>query len=310
MSFFVPMKISSKNKQYLSLIIKILIVVAAFYFIYAQLSKSAALNWDQVQNSNASVSMLIFIVYLSLQNRFLEILKWQNLISSFQKISIFESTKQVLASLTLGMVTPNGIGEYAGKALYYKKDKTKNILFLNVICNGIQLILSVFFGLIGLLYLGYSKWVFIVLGIVLVLFLFSFILKKIAIKGYSLTTFVEKINEIPKAIHQKNMFFGLLRYLTFSHQYYFLFLIFDVQLPYLTLMAAISAVYFVSSSLPAFQFLDFAVKGSVAVFFMGKLGVNDWIVVLVAAIMWFLNVVLPVCIGIFYVLKYKIIERQ
>ena len=304
------MKISSKNKQYLSLIIKILIVVAAFYFIYAQLSKSAALNWDQVQNSNASVSMLIFIVYLSLQNRFLEILKWQNLISSFQKISIFESTKQVLASLTLGMVTPNGIGEYAGKALYYKKDKTKNILFLNVICNGIQLILSVFFGLIGLLYLGYSKWVFIVLGIVLVLFLFSFIFKKIAIKGYSLTTFVEKINEIPKVIHQKNMFFGLLRYLTFSHQYYFLFLIFGVQLPYLTLMAAIAAVYFVSSSLPAFQFLDFAVKGSVAVFFMGKLGVNDWIVVLVAAIMWFLNVVLPVCIGIFYVLKYKIIERQ
>ena len=304
------MKISSKNKQYLSLIIKILIVVAAFYFIYAQLSKSAALNWDQVQNSNASVSMLIFIVYLSLQNRFLEILKWQNLISSFQKISIFESTKQVLASLTLGMVTPNGIGEYAGKALYYKKDKTKNILFLNVICNGIQLLLSVFFGLIGLLYLGYSKWVFIVLGIVLVLFLFSFIFKKIAIKGYSLTTFVEKINEIPKVIHQKNMFFGLLRYLTFSHQYYFLFLIFGVQLPYLTLMAAIAAVYFVSSSLPAFQFLDFAVKGSVAVFFMGKLGVNDWIVVLVAAIMWFLNVVLPVCIGIFYVLKYKIIERQ
>jgi hypothetical protein len=74
-------------------------------------------------------------------------------------------------------------------------------------------------------------------------------------------------------------------------------------------MSAIAAMYFVSSSLPAFQFLDFAVKGSVAVFFMGKLGINEWIVVLIAAIMWFLNVVLPVCIGIFYVLKFKISEK-
>ena len=98
---------------------------------------------------------------------------------------------------------------------------------------------------------------------------------------------------------------AILRYLVFSHQYYFLFLAFDVDLPYLILISAISSVYFLASSLPTFQFLDFAVKGSVAVYFFGILGVNEWVVVFVTTLMWFLNVVLPVIIGSYYVLNFK-----
>ncbi len=307
------MNLSNKNKQYLSFLVKILVVVGAFYFIYEQLSKNEALNWKQLQllqNRNTSIWLFIFIVYLSFQNRFLEILKWQNLVGSFEKISVSTATKHVLASLTLGMVTPNGIGEYAGKAFYFDKSQTKNVLFLNVVCNGIQLIYSVVFGLIGLCVLGYGKWVMVVVALAIVLFVVLFYLKKTTIKGYSVTSFLNKINEISKAIHRNNMFLALLRYVTFSHQYYFLLLYFGVELPYFTLISAIIAVYLVSSSLPAFQFLDFAIKGSVAVFFMSKIGINELIVVLVTTIMWFLNVVLPVCIGIFYVLKFKLNRNQ
>jgi hypothetical protein len=130
--------------------------------------------------------------------------------------------------------------------------------------------------------------------------------KKIKIKGYSIEKLIQKINEIPKSIHKKNFFLGICRYLVFSHQYYFLFLVFDVDLPYITLMANITAVYFLASSLPSFQFLDFAVKGSVALFFFEKLGVNEWIVVFISTLMWFLNVVIPVAIGIYFVLSFKI----
>jgi hypothetical protein len=102
------------------------------------------------------------------------------------------------------------------------------------------------------------------------------------------------------------MVLGLCRYLVFSHQYYFLFLAFDVDLPYLMLMSAITSVYFLASSLPTFQFLDFAVKGSVAVYFLSLLGVNQWIVVFITTLMWFLNVVLPVVFGSYFVLNFKI----
>jgi hypothetical protein len=300
--------IPHKAKQFLVFSVKLLIVVGAFYFIYNQLATNDKLDWDKfltLVKEKQSVLGILFLLSFSVANRYLEILKWQNLVSFLRKISVGESTKQVLGALTAGIFTPNGLGEYAGKALYFEKKDTKKVIFLNLICNGIQMILTIIFGTIGLFIIGYWKWALAIVGLSIFFILFSFLSKKITIKGYSIGKLLEKINEIPKAIHNKNIVLAICRYLVFSHQYYFLFLAFDVDLPYLTLMATIAAVYFLASSLPSFQFLDFAVKGSVAVFFFGKLGVNEWIIIFISTLMWFLNVVIPVVIGSYYVLVFK-----
>ncbi|MEO8254498.1 MAG: hypothetical protein ABI554_08925 [Flavobacterium sp.] len=306
--------IPHKTKQFLVLLIKILIVAAAFYFIYNQLANNNQLDWQKFMvlfQKNQSVSGIVFILLLSVLNRYFEILKWQNLAQYIRKITIAESTQQVLAALTAGLFTPNGVGEYAGKALFFNKSETKKVVFLNLICNGIQMVLTVIFGIFGLLYFN-TKFnvitpttVLILFGIFTALFLLLFSIKKITIKGYSIEKLIHKINEIPKSIHQKNILLGACRYLVFSHQYYFLFLAFDVHLPYLMLISTIASVYFLASSLPTFQFLDFAVKGSVAIYFFGILGINQWIVVFISTLMWFLNVVIPVVIGSYYVLMYK-----
>ena len=303
--------IPHKAKQFLVLLVKLLIVGSAFYFIYSQLVNNDELDWEKfiiLFRKNQSVSGISFILLLSVLNRFFEILKWQNLVSYLHKINLPESTQQVLGALTAGLFTPNGVGEYAGKALFFEKSKTKKIVFLNLICNGIQMILSVILGTIGFWVLGYGLWVLVILFSSFAFCLLGFGLKKIKIKGYSIEKLIHKINEIPKAIHQKNIFLAVCRYLIFSHQYYFLFLAFDVDLPYLTMMATIASVYFLASSLPTFQFLDFAIKGSVAVYFFGILGVNEWVVVFISTLMWFLNVVLPVIIGSYYVMNYKILS--
>ena len=300
--------ISHKTKQFLVLLIKILIVVGAFYFIYNELANNSKLDWNKfsiVFEKNQSVFGIVFILYLSFQNRFLEILKWQNLVSTFKKISVAEASKQVLAALTAGIFTPNGIGEYAGKALYYEKEKTTEILFLNLICNGIQLILTVIFGILGLWHLGFGIWVAKLIALILLVFIILLLLKKVTIKGYSINDFIFKINQIPKKINLKNIYMAIARYLTFSHQYYFLFLAFDVHLSYLSMMATIATVYFLASSLPNFQFLDFAVKGSIGIYFYSLLGVNQWIVIFITTLMWFLNIVIPIAIGSFYVLNFK-----
>lgn len=300
--------IPHKAKQFLVFLIKLLVVTAAFYFIWQQLAHNEKLDWNKfwiLLKEKQSVWGILFLLSFSVANRFLEILKWQNLVSFLQPISLGESTKQVLGALTAGIFTPNGLGEYAGKALYFDKKKTKKIIFLNLICNGIQMVLTVIFGTFGLFILGYWKWGLAILGLSILFILFSFVSREIRIKGYSIEKLLSKINEIPKPIHTKNNLLALCRYLVFSHQYYFLFLAFDIDLPYLTMMATIATVYFLASSLPSFQFLDFAIKGSVAVFFFGKLGVNEWIVIFISTLMWFLNVVLPVVLGSYYVLKFK-----
>jgi hypothetical protein len=75
--FFVSMiSIPHKTKQSLVLLIKLLIVGAAFYFIYNQLANSDALDWEKFiilfkKNRSAGI---IFILLLSVLNHFLEIL--------------------------------------------------------------------------------------------------------------------------------------------------------------------------------------------------------------------------------------------
>ena len=307
-------RISKKTKEFSVLIAKVLIVGGAFWFIYSQLANNEKLDWNNfllLLDRKKSFFRTLFLLSFSFFNRYFEILKWKNLVQVIHKISTKEATAQVLGALTASIFTPNGIGEYGAKALYFKKEKAKKVVFLNLICNGIQMVLTIIFGFLGLLYFNYkfpvvsTNTILLVLVIFGTIFMLLFVLKKITIKGYSLQKIFQKINEIPKRIHRKNLFLAIGRYLIFSHQYYFLFLAFDVDLPYLTLMATITTVYFLASSLPTFQFLDFAVKGSVAVYFFGILGINEWVVVFIATLMWFLNVVLPVLMGSFYVLNFK-----
>jgi hypothetical protein len=301
--------ISHKAKQFFIFTIKLLIVIGAFYFIYNQIAENSKLDWHKFQNlvlEKTSIITILFVLLFSISNRYFEILKWQNLVSFIKPISVGEASKQVLGALTTGIFTPNGLGEYAGKALFFKKTQSKKVVFLNLICNGIQMIITIGFGTIGLLVLGYNLWVIGIIAFILGFIFIAYFSKNITIKGYSIQKLFYKINEIPKKIHQKNIFLGVCRYLIFSHQYYILFLVFDVNLPYLTLISSIAAVYFLASSLPSFQFLDFAVKGSVAVFFFGKFGINEWIVIFISMLMWFLNVVLPVIIGSYYVMRFKL----
>lgn len=290
-----------------------MVVGGAFYFIKNQLADKD-FNWDIVsqtlQQPNAwiLVSMLLLLTFL---NRFLEILKWQNLVQVVKPISIWESTKQVLIGITFGIVTPNGIGEYAGKAWFYDKKHAVKIVFLNAVCNGIQVIFSVAFGLIGTFYINSlhqfidTKYILLFFGVLIALILVLFSVKNIRIKGYSLQTFFRSLNEIPKKIHRKNIFLALLRYFVLIHQYFILYTLFNVEIPYFVLLAVVASIYLLASSLPNFQAVDFALKGSIAIYLFGFFGVDGWIVTLVAALIWLLNLVIPISVGSVFLLLFN-----
>lgn len=301
-------QISYKAKQFLVLTAKFLVVGLAFWFIYKKLSDTDWLNWSDFQNilkENFTIGSILLILLLSVANRFFEILKWKNLANLLAPVSVFQATQQVLSALVFALFTPNGLGEYGAKTLFFPKSKAKNVVFLNFVCNGIQMIITILLGIFGLLILGYYHWFFGISGAVFLGFLFVFFSRKFTVKGYSVSKLIQKINEIPKRIHQNNTVLGAGRYLAFSHQQYYLFLLLGVDLPYVLLMASIMTVYFLASCLPNFQFLDFVVKGGVAVYFFGMLGINEWVVMLVVLLMWLLNVVLPVVVGSFFVIKFR-----
>jgi hypothetical protein len=110
------------------------------------------------------------------------------------KISKAEATKQVLA-LTAGLFTPNGIGNTQVKPCSLINQLLKKVLFLNLICNGIQMILTDFWGF-GLLYFNAKFNLIQTRTAALLLCNFPLIpcrlfLKKF-IKGYSIEKLLQK----------------------------------------------------------------------------------------------------------------------
>lgn len=307
-----------KAKHLLIAAVKLLVVGGAFYFIWSRLAHDEKLDWHlfskALKQTNASW-LCAGLLMLTFLNRFLEILKWHTLANTLKPLSLKQAAAQVLAAVTAALFTPNGIGEYAAKALYFEKKQAKQVVFLNLVCNGVQLLLAVFGGIAGLVYFNSNyhavpqRLLLVILGLAVAIILLMSALRKVAIKGYSLRRLISKVNALPQPAHQKNLLFALLRYAVLMHQYYLLFLLFNVGTPYPLLLAAIAATYFVGSSLPSFQFLDFAVKGGIGVFFFGLIGVSEWIVVLVSTLIWLLNTVLPVIAGSYFVFRFKAVAK-
>ncbi len=303
----------TKIKQFFLLILKIIIVGLAVFFINKQLSEKEW-NWEiitqAVQRKN-SYLFILAIVTLTFLNRFVEILKWQNLASTIKQIGIWQSTKEVLIAITIGLFTPNGIGEYAGKALFYPKQKAANVVFLNAICNGIQVFFALSFGLLSTMilqntyhFLPKYSLVLVVLGIIATLSLL-FIFRTISIKGYSLQKLIDELRKIPSKIHKKNIFRAFMRYVILLHQYVLLYYFFDVNVSYFSLLMIVSCIYLLASSLPNFHAIDFALKGSIAIYLFQFYHVDAWIVTIVATSIWLLNLVLPISFGSILLLFYN-----
>ena len=316
--YFVTMiAISHKAKQFLLVLVKLLIVSGALYYIVNQLQGEKAIAWRLISDY-FSIKSLFFLLVLSILNWGFEILKWQHLVSSFTKISFLEAVKQSLGSLTASIFTPNRIGEYGAKALYFDKKKVKKIIFLNFIGNSSQMLVTTFFGVLGFIIsrIAVSEtmlWVNLKFSLLhllpLALFLFVvyliFRFRNVTIYGLSLQKISDAFRKLSIGFHVTTLQLSILRYLIFAHQFYFLLLIFGVEISYSLALATIFLMYFLASIIPSIHLMDVAIKGSVALFLFGKLEVLEWKIITITSVMWFFNLVIPVVIGSFFVMKYQ-----
>ncbi len=314
-----------KIKQFFFVLIKLSIVFGAFYFIYNKLTTNNDLDFSAFvaflqKNKIFSLKNVLFLLFITFLNWFLEIYKWQILVSSIKKISFLEALKQSLGALTASLFTPNRIGDYGAKALYFTSEYRKRIVLLNFIGNMMQMAITILFGVFGLYYfvsayqvdfnfLRVSKFL-ITIAVISILTVFGFKQKRFKIKGFS----IEKVRGFIKNTSVKIKIYtftlSLLRYLIFSFQFYFLLGIFGMELTYFQAMIAITSMYLISSVIPSIFIFDVIIKGSVAVYIFTKIGVNEFTILSIILLMWILNFVLPSILGSFYVLTFKLPKNK
>ncbi|MCI2228952.1 hypothetical protein MC378_07215 [Polaribacter sp. MSW13] len=300
------------------MIIKLSIVIGCLYFIYTKLLENKQFNFavfynKLIENNLFSFKNMFFLGVFSVLNWGIEITKWKSLVQFIKNISFFNAAKQSLASLTTSLITPNRIGEYGAKAMYFDKKYRKQILGLNLIGNFYQMLMTLIFGSMGFGYFVLNHKIeidfypilkILLLAIIIVSVLF-FALNYFNLKWFSLEKAKNFIKKIPKKLNLKTAILSLLRYVVFSHQFYFLLLIFKVDISYVDAILAITSVYLIASIIPMLSLFDVVLKGSVAIWVFSFFNIAPLTILSVTTLMWILNFVFPAIIGSYFVLTFK-----
>lgn len=310
-----------KTKQFLFVLIKLSIVVGAGYFIYSKLLLNENLLFSTyiaflIENDPFSPKNVLFLVILTLFNWFFEILKWQKLVQIIQNISFKDALEQSLGGLTASLVTPNRIGDYGAKVMYYTNRFKGKIVLLNLVGNISQMTITTVFGVIGLTifvnfyqvdinYYRVTRFVFILL-IIAILSFFGVKHRRFKVKGHSYVDLIDFIKSITINVKAKTLVFSLIRYLIFSFQFYFFLSVFGVAIDYLDAMVVITSMYFLASIIPSISIFDVVIKGSVAVFLFSFLKINELTILTIITSMWLLNFVIPSVFGGYYILNFRL----
>ncbi len=305
-----------KTNRFLSIIIKIIISVFAVIFLYNYFNKQN-FSFDSIFQLNAWQWILLMV--FTLINWTLEIAKWQFLASKVQKISYKEASKQSLISFSLSLLTPNRVGELGVKTLFFDKQNAKKIFSLSLIGTTTQMLTSLLFGLLALVFsalyfpdvithlqekisirFSFFQWLILGLSFVFVLVTLWIYLKK---KHTKLL-----LNN--QVIWRKSFGFSILRYLVFGTQFMLIYTFLSIDFNPMLVYIAIALTYFISTLIPMLSFMDWALKGSVALYIFGLFYLDSTIAVISVGLMWILNFMLPFVVGIYLLWQWKMTQQE
>ncbi len=245
----------------------------------------------------------IALTLFSIFNWYFESEKWKILVKNIQNISTLNAVKQVLTSHSVSIITPFKSGDYVFKPLFYPLKYKWKIIALNGLGNLAQLLITTLMGFLGILIIVFVHPAnfpneMIKANMVLLL---VFVLTIPVFYAFSITerfkTWKENVQLISKKKLKEVLGLSLIRYLIFSHQYYFLLFLSDVPLSYIQSISLIFIMYLVSSYLGVMNLFDFIIKGSIGIWLFSFFDINNQLIFSISVVMWGLNFLFPALTG-------------
>ncbi|MEC8853161.1 MAG: lysylphosphatidylglycerol synthase domain-containing protein [Bacteroidota bacterium] len=326
------------SKKTIGSLLKIGIVAFALFFLYEQLTSKSSVeqfNGDVIlQQIKEGYAVLVAVALMMFLNWLLEAVKWRFLILKIEQISIKRSIRAIFSGITVSAFTPNRVGEYGGRVFCLEKADRIQAVLITVIGSMAQLVTTIFFGCVGLLFLpkykpefynivnsiefGYPILVFLlVLLNVLIVFLFlnaslfSAILSKIKFLSK-----YKKYNEVFSFYNTgelvKVLLYSVARYAVFTTQFFILLLLFKVDIAYADAIVLIMIMLFIVSIIPTLAITEIGIRGPVAIFLFGLPTPEiDMTVQIFSAtfVMWIINLLLPALIGTVFIFTLKFFRK-
>lgn len=293
---------------------KILIVFFAYRVISERILDGSSYGFflNHLTELQAWAIPVVFtLLSLTLINWLIEVMKWKTLATLIRTVSFWDAMKQSLSSLVVSLITPNRIGEYGAKALYFTSAERSRVVLYNFLGNFSQMSATVSFGMLGLWVvsdkmsiLDFRSFSWSRIWLLSATLILGALLIGRFWKGFY-WKLISGLKMISLRSHLSIFSLSFLKYLVFSHQFYFLLLVLGVELDYFLCLSLISISYLISSLIPGFVLFDWLVKGSVAVVIFGRFGVDEILILSITSVMWLMNFGLPSLAGLFYVISFR-----
>jgi uncharacterized membrane protein YbhN (UPF0104 family) len=314
-----------KYKKIVSVILKLLILAASYLYIYYKVKNQS--RWDVFPEALSDWAFFVAAFTLMPLNWLIESYKWQYILKKTQKLKLRRAAESVFAGITLGIFTPNRIGELAGRILVLKKAERGKGVFSAGLSSLSQTLPTLLFGIIGVWYIWQEQFTgngtpekeFLLTGVFVLIFsalifLIYFRINKLA-EFFGRFKLSQKLKEAVKLLTDFSkrelsvvLSFSMIRYPIFMLQLYLLLLFFGVQLPFITVFAAGAAAFLVNFIIPGIALADIGIRGSSALFFFGLFISNEPAILSAVFALWLINLVIPAIIGSVILLRLKIIS--
>ncbi len=288
-----------------------------FYKIYTQIESGGLEVLSLVMHKPTTwIFLLISIVGVWI-NWGLESLKWKMLVSVFQRLDFKTAYKSVLAGVTVSILTPNRIGEFAGRILFLRPQCRLRGALASLAGSLAQLVSTLLFGLIGVGYLlifengkipllGYVPQPNLIFTGICILFIITLIvfyqLKNLAsiFKNKKLTSFLRVYKSYDSQKLTKIFFLSNLRFLVFCLQYHFLILIFFIPESHLLFLMLIFVAFLITTIIPTVALSELTTRTSVVIILFEPFGVDAISISVVSLLLWILNLGFTSLIGILF----------
>jgi uncharacterized membrane protein YbhN (UPF0104 family) len=319
-----------KNKT-LKIIISFILIIISYGFIIYKISSLKFDEYSLNQVNYTFFNLLIFlcVFVLMILNLSIETIKWKILIDKIHEFKFHRAFKAVLSGITIGIFTPNRIGDIGGRMLFINKGKRTFGILATAIGSFAQFLTTISAGILGfILFLIlfpdktiintlFNKITVIYLALILlILFWVYFKIKLIKPILLRFSFFIARINQIEYLSDTKSilllkvLLLSFTRYAVFSSQFYLLLIFFDIHLTLIQAYISISLTYLFATIIPTTTLLELGIRSSLAIFFIGLFSNNTFGIILSAMFLWFINLAIPSILGSVFFLKNQLKQNN
>jgi hypothetical protein len=298
-----------KNNGTLFLAMRVVCFLVLIYLLFRRLDNEQ--DWSFKKGSTHLWSLVLFVLLIPI-NWGLEAMKYQRMlhvldISTSRKI-FWQSFS---AGIVSGMLTPNMLGNFIGRNMYFQRKHRPSLVLLTLWSNNAQFVCSIVFGALSVVLLWrlpFEGNTLLVVGSLVVLMiavlLFYFFGEHLVEYFFSKRSWVvhlKSLNIVPR-LRIYFVVIGLFRHLLFTLQFILVLYALGCALDFSLLLWTWQSYLWLTLA-PSLFMGKLVVRESINVWVLSSVGIGAPIAILASFIIWLGNLFLPTMVAVLFTSK-------